>query len=113
MLIVGGDNAGNTAELYDPSTAAFTLTGDLVAPRMSFRATLLNTGEVLITSGYDPSARPRFTYPPLASAELYDPITGTFRLTGNMAASRGAHRAVLLPSGKVAIFGSYDFDFTH
>src|SRR5688572_27429028 len=104
VLIVGGDSAGNTAELYDPSTAAFTRTGNLVVPRMSFSATMLNTGEVLITSGYDPSARPRFTFPPLASAELYDPLTGAFRLTGNMAAARGIHRAVLLPSSKVAIF---------
>ena len=113
VLIVGGDSAGNTAELYDPSTAAFTRTGDLVVPRMAFTATLLKNGEVLITSGYDPSARPRFTFPPLASAELYDPTTGTFRLTGNMAAGRGIHRAVLLPSGKVAIFGSYDLNMTH
>ena len=112
VLIVGGDSAGNTAELYDPSTSAFTRTGDLVVPRMAFSTTLLNTGEVLITSGYDPSARPRFTFPPLASAELYDPLTGTFRLTGDMAAARGIHRAVLLPTGKVANFGSYDLNIT-
>ena len=62
-------------------------------------ATLLNNGKVLIAGG----SRNR----PLASAELYDPFTGTFAATGAMTTSQGSHTATLLSNGKVLIEASY------
>ena len=63
---------------------------------------MLANGKVLITggslsgSGY------------LASAELYDPTTGTFSSTGSMSSVRAWHTATLLANGKVLITGGYD-----
>jgi len=46
------------------------------AARAEHTATLLPNGKVLIAAGFDPSGIL------IASAELYDPASGTFTLTG-------------------------------
>ena len=64
-------------------------------------ATLLPDGLVLIAGGTNGTD-------PLASAELYDPKTGTFSPTGSMATARQDHTATLLADGRVLIAGGYD-----
>jgi hypothetical protein len=60
-----------SAELYDPSTEAFSPSGNLAAARIFHTATLLNDRKVLVAGGIGYSG---FN----ASAGLYNPSTGTF-----------------------------------
>jgi len=105
VLIAGGSSVGNSglasAELYDPSTGTFTPTGSMMTGRFFHTATLLNNGKVLITGGDASNSSGN----QLASAELYDPVTGTFSAAGNMTAPRDNHFAVLLADGRVLIEG--------
>ena len=91
------------AELYDPVTTSFTVTGSMEFPRCRHTATLLPNGKVLAVGGFGAA----WDGPAAAtnSTELYDPATGTFSHTDNMAQARAAHTATLLPNGKVLIAG--------
>jgi len=63
---------------------------------------LLADGAVLVVGGN------RAAGGLLASGELYDPTSGTWRDTPNMAAARVGHSATLLPDGTVLVAGGSD-----
>ena len=109
VLIVGG-NAENgnilaSAELYNPATGTFTPTGSLNTARELHTATMIQgamiNGMVLIAGGQGSGGA-------LASAELYNPTTGTFAATGSLNTARLYHTATLLNDGTVLIAGGYD-----
>ena len=73
--------------------------GSMESPRQSHVATMLNNGKVLVTGGAESSKGS------LATAELYDPNTGSFTATGTMEAGRAGHTATLLSDGRVLVTG--------
>jgi len=78
---------------------AWTSTGSLAQPRSGHSTTLLGTGEVLVAGGYSGGG---FT----ATAEIFDPGTGTFRAAVNtMSTVRYMHTATVLSSGLVLLAG--------
>jgi hypothetical protein len=79
----------------------FAPTGSLVTERLIHTATLLNNGKVLIAGGEKELGVP------LATAELYDPTTGSFASTGSMGTVRDCHTATLLSNGKVLVTGGH------
>jgi hypothetical protein len=101
-VLLAGAPGLNTAEKYDSGTGKFTaITGKMNVDHDSHTATLLNTGKVLISGGtdvYNNNAA-------LATAELFDPATGMFTLTGSLSVARTGHNATLLSDGKVLITG--------
>ncbi len=109
VLLAGGVGNAYTflasAELYDPLTGTFAPTGSLSTPRESHTATLLADGQVLVAGGHQGRRSAVEIY---ASAELYDPATGLFTLTGAMTQPRHKHDAVRLADGRVLIVGGAD-----
>jgi hypothetical protein len=109
VLVTGGeDSDGNplaTAELYNPATGTFAATGSMNYPRIAQTATLLNGGEMLIAGGYELNGCQIVA---IAAAELYNPSTGAFTLTGNLNTPRIFPTATLLPNGQGLIAGGPD-----
>src|SRR5262245_32951484 len=90
---------------YSASSAAqgrgtFVSTADMTTGRIGHTATLLLNGKVLIAGGVSPDTP---GWHPLASAELFDPVTEIFTRTGDMTVPRSGHTATLLPDGRVLI----------
>jgi hypothetical protein len=109
ILIAGGFNThrGRTqasAEIYDPQTDIFTPTGSLAQDRFGHDAVRLADGRVLVVGGTHWFVRRPGV--PLASAEIYDPVTGRFHNTrGLMAFARDRPTATRLPDGTVLVAG--------
>lgn len=109
VLIVGGSTSGGSilasAELYSPTTGIFSPTGSMGTARAAAEnhtTYVLPTGQVLITGGVTTGGSI------LASAELYNPTTGTFSPTGSMATARLDYFESLLSTGKILVAGGYN-----
>lgn len=99
------------AKAYDPATGRVSNLPMPPTLRVYASATLLLDGKVLIAGGasslgtgvsVDGSSQDATG---LASADLYDPATGTYTPTGDMARPRAFHTATLLADGRVLIQG--------
>ncbi|EPX55250.1 kelch domain protein [Cystobacter fuscus DSM 2262] len=111
VLVTGGSGALNpagtgfsgipiaSAEVYDPETGQWSTTTPLDTARYYHTATLLPSGEVLVTGGYGKTSNP------LDSTQVYDPVTGGWNTTAFLGTARFLHAATLLPSGEVLVSG--------
>jgi hypothetical protein len=87
VLLVGG---AQTAELFDPRTATFSLTGRPIEGLAIASAILLIDGRILITDGG-------------RNFEIYNPSTGRFRETSHLHLTPTSRAMDLQPDGKVLI----------
>jgi hypothetical protein len=112
VLITGG-RTGKTAadgvvlaacEIFDPVTETFSDTGSMNVPRRSHRGIALNDGRIFVAGGGN--AVSTGTSFGLASAEIYDPATGTWtRTSQDMYYPRQYQTMTLLKDGRVFIMG--------
>lgn len=104
ILFVGGNSTPtNTAEVIDlnQSNPQWSYTGSLTYARWNLNATVLPTGEVLVTGGVaGDRANPALK---VNATELWNPTTGTWSLLASSAPLlRGYHStSLLLPDGRV------------
>jgi hypothetical protein len=106
VLVAGGWVPGMgpvaTTELFDPATETFSATGSMGTARYGHTATMLPDGRVLVTGGTDSNVE-------FATAELYDPTSGTFSpITAKMGNPRAYHTATALTGGKILFTGGMD-----
>ena len=110
VLVVGGvDSDGDplrTAEVFDPDSGRWSSAGSLAKARAGFTLTLLPDGSVLAVGG-DPGGS-WASDKPLASAERFDPSSGTWSPAASMATPRTLHVAALLEDGTVLVAGGND-----
>jgi Galactose oxidase, central domain/Kelch motif len=109
VLVAGGVGPAPTiqspltltsAERYDPHTGMWSAAGHMHVPRVSHTATLLPSGDVLVTGGQDDHSIT------LSSAELYDPRANRWTPAAAMHTARYGHTATLLRDGAVLVAGA-------
>jgi hypothetical protein len=85
VLVAGGftscESDTTSAELYNPTTGEWQTTGSLHAARQNGAAILLANGQVLLAGGINFN---NGTESILTAAELYNPSSGVWSVTGNM-----------------------------
>jgi galactose oxidase len=115
ILYVGGGRTTATAETIDLNQAApvWRWTGSMAHRRRHLNATMLPTGEVLVTGGTSGTS---FDEPSLGVhvAEIWNPSTGTWRQVASNSVNRSYHStSLLMPDGRVLHAGSGNATMTN
>lgn len=110
ILYAGGGRTLATAETIDLNSASpvWRSTGRMAYPRRHLNATVLPTGEVLVTGGTRGTG---FNEPSLAVhvAEIWNPASGAWTQVASNAIDRAYHStSLLMPDGRVLHAGSGD-----
>lgn len=108
-LAVGGYREGDillaSAELYDPKTGTWQMTGELPSTRVAFGLVKLGDGRVLLAGGFmGPIWKQRLN---VASASVYDPMTGRWSEAFPMKDKRAGLSMIELPDGRVLVAGGW------
>jgi N-acetylneuraminic acid mutarotase len=94
----------STAQRYDPGSNTYVATSSASVVRAFHRANRLGDGRVLVLGGVNGDLVTQ-TFIPLASCEVYDPVTNVWIPAASMANARSLHTSQLLPDGRVVAVG--------
>jgi Kelch motif len=103
ILVIGGEPMPGWpvpwAQLYDPSTRAWSAEESMHVARIGESVTVLHDGRVLVVGGLDQKLKD------LDSAEIFDPRTGAWQSLPPLPQPRFSQSASLLPNGRVLLVG--------
>jgi hypothetical protein len=110
VLIAGGHDEATYlsmkgAELFDPATRSFDVTGAMAQARYDFALVALDDGRALAVGGFNNDVDTPDDNGDLATLELFDPATGTWTAGPSMPEARSGLSAVKVEDGRVLIFG--------
>ncbi len=94
------------ADIFDPATGKWSASNTMSVSRTDHTAVLLSNGKVLVAGGTTVD----FNGVTVASAELFDPTSGSWTSTGNMFIGRERHTATVLQNGQVLVAGGDTYD---
>lgn len=87
----------NTAEIFNPATGQWTLTGSMSGPRHTTGSVVLLDGRVLVPAGF------QGVNAPSNGGDVYNPATGTWSPIAPLNVARSRQGAMLLPDGRVFV----------
>lgn len=102
VIVAGAEHSSGilaSSEIYDPATGKWTAVADMTTARTQQMAARLPDGTVLVAGGHGHVASG--SYKDLVSAEIYDPVTRNWSVTGSMATARTSDPLTVLADGKV------------
>jgi hypothetical protein len=103
VLVAGGAFFKPTAEIYDPATDTWTLTGDMATDRSSHAMTVLQDGRVLVIGGSFPMPSP----PDLPVAEVLNLKTLQWTAAAKGAEIGNGPLAFTLADGSVLVVSGH------
>ncbi|MHB8417482.1 MAG: choice-of-anchor D domain-containing protein [Myxococcales bacterium] len=106
VLVAGGDGNGfeSASTLYDPVSQTWSATGSLHYGINNCPFGLLPSGQLLVAGGALACCYQTDTL----AGELYDPVAGTWSVTGNMLEGVIWNSGAVLPSGDFLVVGGLD-----
>lgn len=118
VLLVGGVDYGenwaserkaalSSAEIYDPTTDAWTTGPSMLHPGWGQTSTLMPSGEVLVAGGATETGGGSTEAPGFSSVELFNPETDSWSAAAPMIVGRRSHTATLLPDGDLLVAGGW------
>ncbi len=109
VLVTGGYDNNDaplaTCEIFDLTTSRWRPTGRMATARGHHAASVLPNGEVLVVGGTTRGISD--VDHTTATAEIYSPVTGTWRAGEPLRTSRAFHTAAALLDGSVLVAGGY------
>lgn len=106
--IFGGGTMSDFSEVFNPASNTFSVVAPMFKKRIDIGGQLLLDGTVLVAGGVATNVGTGKLTVFHSSAEVYDPMSDQWRMTGIMSAGRDEFSGLVLDDGRVYVSGGYN-----